>query len=89
MSNATHFNKILGMYYMLKDGDVYMWHDNRWRLSAFKESDLNQLNGFEELWTRATRPFLINALHTNRNAYFAINTVSSASAKNYAKHVQK
>ena len=39
MSNATHFNEILGMYYMLKDNDVYMWHDNRWRLSAFKEND--------------------------------------------------
>lgn len=49
MSNSTHYNNILGMYYMLKDGDVYMWHDNHWRLSAFKENDLNQLNGFEEL----------------------------------------
>ena len=49
MSNATHFNNILGMYYMLKDGDVYMWHDNRWRMSAFKENDLTELNGFEEL----------------------------------------
>lgn len=49
MSNATHYNNILGMYYMLKDGDVYMWHDNRWRLSAFKENYLTELNGFEEL----------------------------------------
>ena len=49
MSSATHYNNILGMYYMLKDGDVYMWHDNRWRLSAFKEKDLTELNGFEEL----------------------------------------
>ena len=49
MSNATHYNNILGMYYMLKDGDVYMWHDKRWRLSAFKENDLTELNGFEEL----------------------------------------
>lgn len=49
MSNATHYNEILGMYYMLKDNDVYMWHDNRWRLSAFRENDLNQSNGFELL----------------------------------------
>mgnify|MGYP007126754037 FL=1 len=49
MSKSTHYNNILGMYYMLKDGDVYMWHDNRWRMSAFKENDLTELNGFEEL----------------------------------------
>ena len=49
MSSATHYNNILGMYYMLKDADVYMWHDNRWRLSAFKENDITELNGFEEL----------------------------------------
>lgn len=49
MSNATHYNEIMSMYYMLKDNDVYMWHDNSWRLSAFKENDLNQLNGFESL----------------------------------------
>jgi len=49
MSKSTHYNNILGMYYMLNDGDVYMWHDNRWRMSAFKENDLTELNGFKEL----------------------------------------
>lgn len=49
MSDATHYNEISGMYYLLKSGDTYFWHDERWRLSAFKENDLTLDNGFMEL----------------------------------------
>lgn len=49
MNDATHYNHELSMYYLLRNGDVYMWHDNRWRMSAYKENDLTEKEGFKEV----------------------------------------
>lgn len=49
MDKATHYNEISSMHYMVKECDVYMWHKNRWRISAFSSNEINLDNGFKEV----------------------------------------
>ena len=46
MSNATHFNEISNTYYLVKQCGVYMLHNDNWRMSAFKQHEVVNENGF-------------------------------------------
>ena len=49
MGDRFYYNNLTSTKYMLKDGDVWFWHDERWRISAYKEVNLTAENGFREL----------------------------------------
>lgn len=49
MSNATHFNEISNTYYLVKQCGVYMLHNDNWRMSAFKQHEVINENGFVAL----------------------------------------
>ena len=49
MGERFYYNDLTSTMYMLKSGDVYFWHDERWRISAFKEINLTASEGLREL----------------------------------------
>lgn len=49
MGERFYYNDLTSTKHMLKGGDVYFWHDEHWRISAFKEINLTAGEGFREI----------------------------------------